>query len=202
MLQWQIVPPFSFHLIMANPDPFDPSAMEFANWRVLTIRPVFLSQILTNKKVWELRKKNSHFRGYLAFAASQTNMIWGIGRLSNVTWMPRDQLLASPAVAKHCVKPSEVNTYTHNGGGFVWEITGVRCFQSPLSWQPTPGTVIFSRVTPDLHARISSTEHIGQDDVGSPVALCEKMLVEKSKRESQKRKRSAVGPMVDAMGSP
>ena len=62
-----------------------------------------------------------------------------------------------------------VNTYTHNGGGFAWEITGVRCFHSPLCWQPTPGCVIFSHVTPDLHARISSTVHIGQDLSSGPL---------------------------------
>lgn len=135
VLEWPIRRPYPFHFIMANHDGYDGMNMmnfNFVNWRVPTIRPVFLSQILTYKKVWELRKTNSYFRGYVAFEASQTNMIWGFGWLSNVTWMSHDRPLASPAMAKHCVPPSEVNAYKKVGGGFVWELTDVRRFQSHL----------------------------------------------------------------------
>lgn len=186
---------------MANPD-----AMNFENWRVLTIQPHWLSQILTYKKVWELRKTNSQFRGYLAFAASRTSMIWGIGRLSKVTWMPQ----ASAAVAKHCVTPNDVNTYTSNGGCFVWELTDVKCFQSPLRWEPKPGSVIFSRVTPCLHEQIWSVpvhddmdtalaspvdgedraipvDLVARASPVDPVALCGKMWLETSKLESHRR---------------
>ena len=76
-------------------------------WKILTVKPRYLSQILAGCKVWEVRKKNCKYRGNVALVASGGHCI------------PSDCLV------KFCSKGD-------SPGAYVWTDTVQRIESAPV----------------------------------------------------------------------
>ena len=74
-------------------------------WKILTVKPEWLCDILAGTKHWEIRKTNALHRGMVAFAASGTFKLWGTAQLVDATWMTRQEL--SPAQVWPCIGTAE-----------------------------------------------------------------------------------------------
>ena len=122
-------------------------------WKVLTIKPQFLARILSGEKSWEVRSQNSLYRGCVALVGSGTRKIWGRAFLIGCTWKTEAEIRAASAA---CLTTAEVRRFCQGSGAYVWILSDVQVFQTPVCWHPVPGCVTWSSVKSDLALQIES----------------------------------------------
>ena len=100
-------------------------------WKILTVKPEWLCDILAGTKRWEIRKTNALHRGMVAFAASGTFKLWGTAQLVDATWMTRQELRMQEALQAHRLTSEQLHAYGTNGGAWVWKFQGAQAPQNP-----------------------------------------------------------------------
>eukprot|EP00435_Cladocopium_sp_Y103_P018578 s1203_g4.t1 len=168
-------------------------------WKILTVKPEFLCEILAGAKFWEIRKTNTLHRGMVAFAASGTFKLWGVAKLMDAEWMTPHQLRTQEAVKSHRLTSEQLRTYGASGGAWVWKFHGAQALQKPIPWRPKRGSIIWHRINEDLANSLGAARRIAIADRAAlrnamETAVVEmreeKDLQETGKRKKRKRKNS------------
>ena len=145
-------------------------------WKILTVKPRYLSQILAGCKVWEVRKRNCKYRGNVAVVASGTKKIWGSVVIVGSSWKSLGALqrstghcIPSDCLAKFCSKDG-------SPGAYVWTMEQTQVFKEPLPFRRVPGCVTWTLPDSNTVQMIESapvlTKHICAQQLFESIMLC------------------------------
>ena len=133
------------------------SAKPATNWddrgppvRGLIIRDPYITDILLNRKVWEMRGMSTRIRGRIGLIKSQSGLVFGEAELTDVRGpLSYIELIESWQVGPHDreeLKQTGNVPYRHNDGSsrtFAWVLENVITYQPPVSYRHPSGAITF-----------------------------------------------------------
>lgn len=143
------------------------------SWKALTIKPKYLSQILTGNKMWEIRKVNCHYRGTVVLVASATHKVWGTATLTASVYKSRGELQAGSGLTE-----AELDSFCGPNGAYAWMLEKPVLLAKPVDWKPVPHCIIWSPVSQTLELKL----RLAASRYNVPV---DELLVEMKTAESQ-----------------
>eukprot|EP00439_Symbiodinium_sp_Y106_P069445 s4395_g11.t4 len=164
----------------------------------LTVKPEWLSLILSGCKTWELRSKpcRKDPKAFVALLASGTSTVWGFCQIdgSGSRWRSLRQLQSASARSKHQVSEKQLQGYLGKApvGAYAWRLRRprvlvrplwVRRLRSSMSWLRLDAAALAElekrqsyEGSPCLHAALlREMQHLARQrrpghDEGAPVA--------------------------------
>ena len=117
----------------------------------LIIKEPWINLILSGKKTWELRSRDTRVRGCIALIRKGSGTVVGIADLTDtLPTLARSDLISN--FAKHQVQKSEI------GEDFKWStawvLEGVRPLREPVPYRHPAGAVIWVNLTPKVAAMV------------------------------------------------
>ena len=162
------------------------------HWKVLTVKPEFLSAILCREKTWEIRKTNTLHRGMVAFAGSKTFKIWGTAQLIHSTWMTTDQLMAPHAMQSHGLSTEQLEHYGAQHGAWAWKFQGAELLQEAIAWKPLRGCIVWSCAQSNLIEAVRFAEKRANPDRNALYANMQRAItaLQKNKKGKGRKQRA------------
>jgi hypothetical protein len=119
--------------------------------RGLIIKEPWINLIVSGKKTWELRSRDTRVRGRIALIKKGSGTVIGVADLTDtLPTLARSDLIAN--VAKHQVPEGEI------GGDFRWSTAWVleraRPLREPVPYLHPAGAVIWVNLTPEVAAMV------------------------------------------------
>jgi hypothetical protein len=117
----------------------------------LTIKEPWISLILSGKKTWELRSRDTRVRGRIALIRKGSGTVIGIADLTGtLPKLSRSDLIAN--VAKHRVPQHEIGVdFRWN---MAWVLEGAQPLREPVPYRHPPGAVIWVNLPPEVAAAV------------------------------------------------
>lgn len=117
----------------------------------LTIREPWISLILSGKKTWELRSRDTQVRGRIALIRKGSGTVVGVAEIiGTLPKLSRADLIAN--AKKHRTSPSEV--YKDGKHTTAWVLRGAKPLQKPVTYRHPSGAVIWVNLAPEVAAQI------------------------------------------------
>jgi hypothetical protein len=119
--------------------------------KALTIKEPWISLILSGKKTWELRSRDTRVRGRIALIRKGSGTVVGVADLTaTLPNLSRSDLKTN--VAKHQVPQREIGLdFRWN---VAWVLEGARPLREPVPYQHPPGAVIWVNLPPEVAAAV------------------------------------------------
>lgn len=118
--------------------------------KALIIDEPWITYLLQGKKSWELRSRQTHYRGWLGLIKKGSGQVVGIARLTGVSeYLDNGDLERS--FSKHRVAP-EVYQRPDYKWRYAWKLENVRSLNQPVSYQHKSGAVTW--VTLNAEAQV------------------------------------------------
>lgn len=118
--------------------------------RGLMIRDPYLTDIITQKKCWEIRGFQTKVRGRIGLIKSKSGHVFGEAKLVNVLGpLTLDQLLSTPEIGPNDLAELEQTVklpYLDEFGSsktFAWVLTDIISYQPPVPYKHPSGAVTF-----------------------------------------------------------
>lgn len=106
--------------------------------KLLIIKKKWLDLILSGKKVWEIRSKNTRIRGKIGLIESNSSNIIGECEITDSKEISFDTYQNS--TSKHCINDTTSKPYNRI---YAWEIRNAKRFEKPIPYIHPLGAVIW-----------------------------------------------------------
>lgn len=135
----------------------------------LTLKEPWISLILSGKKTWELRSRDTRVRGRIALIRKGSGTVVGIADLTGtMPRLTRAELCGN--TAKHQVPANEI------GPDFKWNtawlLEHTRPLREPVPYRHRPGAVIWVNLSRDVAAAVERGISNFASPTPSPTASC------------------------------
>jgi hypothetical protein len=117
----------------------------------LIIKEPWISLILSGKKTWELRSRDTRVRGRIALIRKGSGTVLGSAELTGtLPKLARSDLIAN--VAKHRVPESDIDADFK--WSTAWVLERARPLREPVQYRHPAGAVIWVNLTPEVTAMV------------------------------------------------
>ncbi len=106
----------------------------------LIIREPWIGMILAGRKTWEMRSRQTPYRGRISLIRKGTGMVVGIAEIVD-SLPPLDPATFRAARDRHGIPPEKDIEVLQAGWVCPWVLRGVRILQRPVSAGQKPGAV-------------------------------------------------------------
>lgn len=135
--------------LFRDPDPITWGA-DGPPTRGLMIRDPYLTDIISQKKTWEIRGFSTNIRGRIGLIKSGSGHVFGEAKIDHVVGpLSLEQLLNSTEIGPHDMSELEESRtlpYFDDRGlskTFAWVLQGIRAYEPPVAYHHPSGAVTF-----------------------------------------------------------
>ena len=121
--------------------------------KALIIAEPWASKICSGQKDWEMRSRNTHFRGLFAIAQKGTGQLIGVADLYDCSAELSDQERRDNE-HHHRVDPKAFQTPGFDKYRTAWKLRNMQMFDKPLPYATRNGAVSWIKLTPEEAAEV------------------------------------------------
>lgn len=109
--------------------------------------------LLSGQKTWEMRSKNTKYRGWVGLIRKGSGCVYGIARLSDVgVPLSLDKMIDT--FDKHRISEEEIRSEDFKKWTTPWKLTDIQKLREPVSYDHPNGAVVWVLLTCEVRKAI------------------------------------------------